>query len=251
MNNAQFVQIKRREKFTESEFWQMIDALTPDKWRNLLPPQLPIEDLPTKRTKNFVTPADAPIPDCLTCGACCTFLFAVSVIPTDDVPPEKIWNVTDESGEVVVDCYLKRDAETLFCTALKTTADGKMPCGIYEQRPQTCRNFEAGSDKCHALRRIYGFEPFLTVQEMFDARQILKAKESAAVSPKTIRDVKIVRQSATGDCEIVAEMQNGASQTIHTFDPNRESWRQFQFCGLTLPDAQRLIELNSDTAKIG
>ncbi len=250
MNNAQFVQIERREKFTESEFWQMIDALTPDKWQNLLPPQLPIEDLPTKRAKNFVTPTDAPIPDCLTCGACCTFLFAVSVNTTDDVPPETIWSVTDESGEVVVDCYLKRDAETLFCTALKREADGKMPCGIYEQRPQTCRKFEAGSDKCHALRRIYGFEPFLTLQEMSDARQILKAKESAAVSPKTIRDVKIVK-AETGDCLIVAEMQNGSIQTIHTFDPNRESWRQFQFCGLTLAAAQHLIESRSGTAKIG
>lgn len=242
MNNTQFVQIERRKKFTESEFWQMFSALTSAKWQNLLPPQLPIEDLPTKRAKNFVTPADAPIPDCLTCGACCTFLFAVSVNMTDDVPPETIWNITEESGEVVVDSYLKRDAETLFCTALKPTVDGKMPCGIYEQRPQTCRKFEAGSDKCHALRRIYGFEPFLTVQEMFDARQILKAKESAAISPQTIRDVKIVRQAATGDCEIVAEMQNGVSQTIHTFNPNRESWRQFEFDALTLSQAQDLID---------
>jgi len=250
MNDEQFVQIERREKFTESEFWQMIDALTPDKWQNLLPPQLPIEDLPTKRAKNFVTPAATAIPDCLTCGACCTFLFAVAVKPTDDVPPETIWNVTEESGEVIVDSYLKRDAETLFCTFLKSEADGKMPCGIYEKRPQTCRLFEAGSDKCHALRRIYGVEPFLTVQEMFDARQILKAKESAAVSPNTIRDAKIVK-AKTGDCEIVAEMQNGAIQTIHTFDPNREAWRQFQFCNLTLADAQRLIESRSDTAKIG
>lgn len=240
MNNTQFVQIERREKFTESEFWQMFSALTSAKWQNLLPPQLPIEDLPTTRAKNFVTLSDVPIPDCLTCGACCTFLFAVSVNMTDDVPPEMIWNITEDSGEVVVDCYLKRDAKTLFCTALKPTADGKMPCSIYEQRPQTCRNFEAGSDKCHALRRIYGFEPFLTVQEMFDARKILKAKESEAVSPHTIRNVKIVK-AETGNCEIVAEMQNGSSQTIHTFDQTCESWRQFEFDGLTLSQAQDLI----------
>ena len=245
MNDKQFVQIESRGKFTESEFWQMFSALDSRKWQNLLPSQLPIEDLPTKRAKNFVTPADAPIPDCLTCGACCTFLFAVAVKPTDDVPPETIWNLTNESGEIIIDSYLKRDAETLFCTFLKSEADGKMPCDIYAQRPQTCRMFEAGSDKCHALRRIYGFEPFLTVQEMFDARQILKAKESAAVSPNTIRDVKIVKVE-TGDCEIIAEMQNGASQTIHTFDPNRESWRQFQFCGSTLSQAKELIASRKD-----
>ena len=249
MNDAQFVQIERREKFTENEFWEMMVALDARKWTNLLPPQLPLEDLPTKRAKNFVTPVGAPVPDCLMCGACCTFFFAVGVKPTDDAPPETVWNLTDENGEIIVDSYLKRDAETLFCAALKQTATGQMPCGIYEKRPQTCRNFEAGSDKCHALRRIYGYEPFLTLQEMFDARQILKAKESAAVSPETIRDAKIVRRSETGKCEIVAEMQNGLKQTIHTFDPNRESWRQFQFSGSTLAEVRRLIESRNDAAK--
>jgi len=250
MNDAELVQIEKRGKFTESEFWEMFVALDARKWENLLPPQLPIEDLPTRRAKNFVTPPDAPVPDCLTCGACCTFLFAVGVKPTDDAPPETIWNVTDESGEIIVDSYLKRDPETLFCAALETTADGKMPCGIYERRPQTCRNFEAGSDKCHALRRIYGFEPFLTLQEMFDARQILKAKESAAISPETIREVKIIKEAETGNCEIVAEMQNGSKKTIHTFDPNRESWRQFQFSGSPLAEAGRLIQSHSAAAEI-
>lgn len=241
MSDTRLIQIERRERFTENEFWEMIIALDARKWTNLLPPQLSLEDLPTSRAKNFVTPTAVPVPDCLTCGACCTFLFAIGVKASDDAPPETVWKITDESGEIVVDSYLKRDAETLFCTALKPTADGKMPCGIYERRPQTCRNFEAGSDKCHALRRIYGYEPFLTVQEMFDARQVLKAKESAAVSPETIRDAKIVR-TETGDCEIVAEMQNGESRVIHTFDPNRESWRQFQFSGASLAEIRRMIE---------
>lgn len=246
MNDTQFVQIERREKHTESEFWEMVVALDARKWTNLLPPQLPIEDLPTRREKNFVTPIDAPVPDCLTCGACCTYLFVIGVKPSDDAPPETIWNVTNESGEIIIDSYLKRDAETLFCTALKPTADGKMPCGIYEKRPQTCRKFEADSDKCHALRRIYGYEPFLTVQEMFAALQVLKAKESAAVSPETIRDAKIVK-TENGNFEIVAEMQNGDSRTIHTFNPHRESWRQFQFSGVTLSDAQQMIELSNDS----
>lgn len=249
MSDTQLVQIERRARFTESEFWEMIIALDARKWQNLLPPQLSLEDLPTKRERNFVTPVDAPVPDCLTCGACCTFLFAVGVKATDDAPPETVWNVTDESGEIIVDSYLKRDAETLFCASLKPTKDGKMPCGIYEKRPQTCRKFEAGSDKCHALRRIYGFEPFLTVQEMFAAQQILKAKESAAVSTETIRDAKIIRPVETDNCEIVAEMQNGANRTIHTFDPNRESWRQFQFSGATLSDVQQMIESQSNAAK--
>jgi hypothetical protein len=250
MGERQLVQIERRKSYTEDEFWEMLAALDARKWTNLFPPQLPIEDLPTKRAKNFVTPADAPIPDCLTCGACCAFLFAVGVKLTDETPPENIWNVTDESGEFIIDAYLTRDAKTLFCTALKKTAGEKMVCGIYERRPQVCRNFEAGSDKCHAIRRIYGFEPFLTLQEMLDARQILKAKESEAISPETIRDVKIIRQAETGNLEIVAMLQNGSHRTIHTYDPNRESWRQFQFSGSTVEAAQRLIESRNETLKI-
>ena len=247
MSDRQFVQIERRKSYTEDEFWTMLAALDARKWTNLLPPQLPIEDLPTKRERNLVTPADAPVPDCLTCGACCTFLFAVGIKPDDNVPPENVWDVTDKSGEFVVDGYLTRDAETLYCAALEITADEKTVCGIYERRPQVCRSFEAGSDKCHAMRRIYGFEPFLTVQEMFDARQILKKKESEAVSPETIRDVKITRQAETGKLEIVAILQNGASRTIHTYDPKRESWRQFQFSGSTVESARRLIESRNET----
>lgn len=250
MNDTQFVQIERREKHTESEFWEMVVALDARKWTNLLPPQLPIEDLPTKREKNFVTAPDAPVPDCLTCGACCTYLFIIGVKPSDDAPPETVWNVTDESGEIVIDSYLKRDAETLFCTALEPAENGKMPCGIYENRPSACRKFEAGSDKCHALRRIYGYEPFLTVQEMQNALQILKAKESEPVSTETIRDAKFVK-TETGEYEIVAGMQNGVKKTIHKFDPNRESWRQFQFSGSTSNDARRLIESQSDAIKVG
>lgn len=247
MNETRLVQIERRKQYTESEFWEMFVALDARQRVEVLPPQLPIEDLPTKRAENFIAPVDALVPDCLICGACCTYLFVIGVKPADYAPPETIWNVTDESGETIIDSYLKRDPETLFCTALKPTTDGKMPCGIYENRPRTCRKFEAGSDKCHALRRIYDYEPPLTRRETSAALRILKAKESAKIPPETIRDAKIVK-TKTGDYAIVAEMQNGDQQTIHAFDPNEESWRQFQFSGSTVADARRLIESQNAAA---
>lgn len=246
MSDTKFVQIERRRNFTEDEFWEMVVALDARKWTNLLPPQLPIEDLPTERAKNFVTPPNTAVPDCLTCGVCCTFLFVIGVRANDAVPPENVWNVTDESGEFVIDSYLQRDAETLVCTALQAPPDGTKPCGIYEQRPRTCRKFEAGSDKCHALRRIYGFEPFLTLDEMFAAQQILKKKESEAIASDTIRDVKIVRQPETGDYAVVAKMQNGETRTIHRFNSQIERWRQFQFSGITLTQANALIEIQTE-----
>ena len=124
-----------------------------------------------------------------------------------------------------------------------------MPCEIYEQRPLMCRKFDAGSDKCHALRRIYGYEPFLSAQEMFEAQQRLDEKEAQTPRSEKIRDVHIVRQTETGKLEIIGEMQDGFNQTIHTFDPNFETWREYQFRGLTPSDARQLIESQNDLAK--
>lgn len=246
MNDAKFVQIEKRDRYRENEYWEMMSALYSRKWENLLPAQLWIEELPIKRANNFVTPPDAPVPDCLPCGACCKLFSMVGVRATDDPPPETALDVTDETGEIVVDSYLKRDATTLFCQSLKPTADGLMPCGIYERRPHVCGDFEAGSDRCHGIRRAYGFEPFLTLQEMSDAQRILESRKSGAAWQEMIRDVKIVRQAETGNFEIVVEMRNGDSQTLHVFDPHREAWREFQFRSLTLADARRLIEQTNE-----
>jgi Fe-S-cluster containining protein len=34
------------------------------------------------------------------------------------------------------------------------TVDGRPQCGIYEQRPQVCRDFERGGPKCNLLRML-------------------------------------------------------------------------------------------------
>ena len=36
--------------------------------------------------------------------------------------------------------------------------DGVEQCGIYENRPQVCQDFEAGADKCNLLRMLAGIE---------------------------------------------------------------------------------------------
>lgn len=246
MSDAQFVQIERREKHTESEFVRMMAGLDARKQLNLLPPQLPTEDLPTRRAENFVTPAAASVPDCLTCGACCRFLFVIAVASADSTPPENVWTVTDESGEIVVDAYLKCDPETLSCTALESREDGTMPCGIYEQRPSPCRKFEAGSDKCHAVRRAFNLEPFLAMDKVFEAWSVIKARESEPVAPQIVREAKISKAVETSICEIIVELQNGEKQTVHRFDPRREFWTQTQFRGVPLAEVRSLIELGSD-----
>ena len=53
-------------------------------------------------------------------------------------------------------------------------------------------DFEAGSDKCHALRRAFGFEPFLSLEGMSEAIEKLEAKPEKSEPKETIRDVKFI-----------------------------------------------------------
>lgn len=254
MSESEFVQITRREKFSEEEFYPLISSMYERIWLYLLPPQLVTEDLPTKVSRNIVTPVDAPIPECTTCGACCGAMICVAVGSEDvQTPAEHYWNITTtgERGEITVDRYLRRSGETLACANLGGEIGKAVGCQIYEQRPQMCHVFEAGSDKCHALRRAYGIEPFLTLDEMMQARRKLNAKDAEIVPDETIRDAKISEQIGTNLLEITALMKDGTLQTIHAYDPNFETWQQYQFSGLTLERARNLIESHSLAAKSG
>lgn len=252
MYSSKYVQITRRSRFSEAEFYPMITEMYEHIWMNLLPPQLVTEDLPTKISKNIVTPPDAPIPDCVTCGACCGAMLCVAVSPTDNTSAEHYWNITTtgERGEITVDRYLRRNGETLACNNLGGAIGEEVGCKIYEQRPQMCRVFEAGSDKCRALRRAYGIEPFLTTAEMMSALQKLKAKDMEIAPTETIRDAKIAEKVGTNLLEITALMKEGTLQTIHTFDPQIEAWQQYQFSGLTLSQARNLVASKSGAAEL-
>jgi Fe-S-cluster containining protein len=38
------------------------------------------------------------------------------------------------------------------CVYLETTPEGLEQCGVYENRPSVCRDFEMGGDKCRNIR---------------------------------------------------------------------------------------------------
>lgn len=211
-------------------------------WGNLLPPQLATDGLSNTLRNSVVTPPDAPIPDCMTCGACCKSFVCVSVRPSDKIDPEIYWDVTGagENGEFVVDRYLRRDGETLACSALGGTIGESVACTIYETRPRMCRHFEAGSDRCHALRRAFGIEPFLTLGEMFEANKKLNARPAAAA--EVIRNAQITSEPGTRNLRINVLMKDGNLLLIHTYDPDLETWMQFEFEGLKMNEALTLID---------
>ena len=125
MDKTEFVQITRQNKIAEDEFYPMIVAMYEQIWQNLLPPQIIPKGLSVKRAHNVITPPDAPVPDCLSCGACCAAMLCVGVRPSEDerLLTEDYWDITIEGkeGEITVDRYLRRDAETLVCAFLNLT----------------------------------------------------------------------------------------------------------------------------------
>lgn len=243
MLNPELVQITRQSKISEDEFYLLITTMFEKIWQNLLPLQIITNGLSVKRASNVITPPETPIPDCLTCGVCCAAMLCVGVRPHEEFDPEEYWDITikDEDGEIIIDRYLRRDAETLACAFLHIQADEPRICKIYKRRPQMCRDFEAGSDKCHALRRAYGLEPFLTLEEMSEALEKLDHRIIKSAPSETIREVKFV-ETKTRELEIMAYLKDNSTKIIHVFDPQLETWRQFEFDGLTLSEAKDLID---------
>jgi Fe-S-cluster containining protein len=241
----EFVQITRQKKIAEDDFYPLITAMYEQIWQNLLPPQIIPKGLSVKRANNVITPPDAPIPDCLSCGVCCAAMLCVGVRPTDDgkLSAEEYWDITIEGQkeEITVDRYLRRDEETLACAFLNIQAGEPTACKIYERRPQMCYDFDAGSDKCHALRRAYGIEPFLSLDEMTEALNKLDDKPVQSAPSETIREVKFV-ETETGELQISAFLNDGSTKIIHVFSSENEIWRQFEFDALTLSQAADLIK---------
>jgi Fe-S-cluster containining protein len=243
MNDAELKDFAQRGRIEENEFYRMIVAMYERIWQNLLPPQLPTKGLTTRLDRNVVTPGDAPVPDCVTCGACCASMLAVGVRPgeEDRIEADAVWDITsgDEGDPRVVDRFLRRDPETFYCAQLQV-CDGRTTCRIYESRPRMCRDFDAGSDKCHALRRAYGFEPFLGLAEMSEANRTLGEGSRERDIAERVAEVRFQTQE-TGSVAIVARMLDGSSREIHRFDPSQTVFRQFEFDALTIEEAKALI----------
>jgi Fe-S-cluster containining protein len=239
---SDFVQITRRAQVPEEDFYPVINRMYEQIWQNLLPQQIPTDGLSNTVKNNVITPPDAPKPDCLTCGACCQSLLCVGVRPSDTVDPELCWDITVkiDAGEMVVDRYLRRNGETLACAALAGQIGEQVECTIYETRPVTCHHFDAGSDRCHAIRRAFGIEPFLTLDEMSAAMEGL-GERADADSSDVIRNAQIRPDVEKGEYVITALMKDGTLKEIHRYDPSSETWMQFEFEGLKLAEAAVMI----------
>ncbi len=248
MEKPNLVQITRSGRITEEEFYPAVNAMHEAVWSRLFPPQITTDGLANLVRHNVITPPDAPIPECISCGACCVAHVCVGVRPGEDGDPADQWEIVPESDtDLVVDVYIRRDADTQACVALEGTIGENVACRIYETRPSMCRHFEAGSDRCHALRRAFGIEPYLSLEGMYVAAQKLKAQSEAVPASNIIRNAKIARDGS-GKLTISVLTEDGKLTPLYSYAPGAVTWRQFEFEGLTIDEAQELIRQRSTAA---
>ncbi|HBH44267.1 MAG TPA: hypothetical protein DDY28_07655 [Hyphomonas atlantica] len=89
--------------------------------------------------------------DCVSCGACCFSRNPryLSLLPWDagrSLPADSLFS---EQGQTFV------KFECGHCVHLDLS-NGKAACGVYEDRPEACRAFRAGSFECVKARRANG-----------------------------------------------------------------------------------------------
>ena len=238
-----FVQIERRSKLARPEITEFFNYYDGKVRENLTSEQLPIGKLSTHVAGNILTPEDAPVPDCLTCGVCCIALHYASVSSGRVPAAEHYWEVTEETshGEITVDRVLRRDPETGACLALAGEIGKNISCNIYEERPQTCRDFEAGSDKCHALRRAYGIERRMNDFETMTAVSKMMQQDEPEGGERRIIHVYISEDAETKLMNIKCWLQDMEEIIVHQYDPTKETFYEGDFTGLTLEEAKKLL----------
>lgn len=245
------VQITRLPK---SRFYEKIFDI--DERQLRVPSQIPLSRLSKLVSERVVTDASVPIPDCITCGACCVYGLVIPINRREPEPLKRYVEVAlDEAPDVVIERAFERAEGDGRCVNMAGEVGVEIGCTVYPDRPQICRDFDAGSDRCFGYRRMYGIDPPLTDEELAEALEKLDARPQ----PVKIRGIEIKLSSkslafdrtATDPAKqmvevlklsIVAHMSDDEIKEIHTFDPARENWYEHELEGITLDAALERIE---------
>ncbi len=97
--------------------------------------------------------------ECQRCGACCAnFRVDFSIYELDEhggsVPSGLTVPVNGNT------CRMRgTDHVPILCAALTGRIGQQVGCGIYEWRPNPCREFSEGTDACNRARARHGLPP--------------------------------------------------------------------------------------------
>src|SRR4051812_23692993 len=101
-------------------FYQDLLAQNELKKARTAEPQLPLLKLSKYLSERTATAKDVPVPECTTCGVCCSFLLYVPVSRADSGRLDEYVDIMLDSAEheVVIDRVLPRNSETGSCVNL-------------------------------------------------------------------------------------------------------------------------------------
>ncbi len=246
-----FVQIDR---ITRSEFRGRLASPELSTRPGLFESQIPGTLLSPYLVERVVTTRSAAIPSCVVCGVCCLIpqVVAVSAREAERLPAYTEVVLDAEHESVVVSRFIPRSNDSR-CVNLVGTFGKEVGCTVYEDRPKCCRDFEAGSDRCHEYRRMYGLDPQLTTKQVESAM----AKLNVRFRPENIKDVSIVKAGTTvktsisfGDeversesllLKVFVLLNDESEHELHRYDPANEEWLETDFLGMSLDEARERI----------
>ena len=97
---------------------------------------------------------------CIDCGCCCLTTQGepdYALVHDDEPAFEKLpwnWIRTDRDGISAVRTCVNAQGETA-CVALAGKVGEEVSCLVYDDRPEACRRFEAGSMACEMARSAF------------------------------------------------------------------------------------------------
>ncbi|HKQ04152.1 MAG TPA: YkgJ family cysteine cluster protein [Blastocatellia bacterium] len=205
---ARLVQLTRKRGMSEAHFAEMLAQLGQRRAGVVVADEATDRLAETVAESLFELSVEA-LPDCLTCGACCAFFHQIAVLDRDPTPRRLTWMVW-EAGEVSgpKTRWLRREPDRGHCIAFTGSVGEHARCAIYELRPTSCRAFEAGSDRCRAVRRAYGLEPPMSGLEWAEYAKRLRADDLSAElnHVETLNDRKAASFSGRDRLTLLGEM---------------------------------------------
>jgi Fe-S-cluster containining protein len=239
-----FYQIEKRDKLSRDFIHEFFAYLQKKNWADLHEEQVPFNKMSGLLEKSVIRDSSEEIPDCQSCGICCFLFVSVQLTSNDKLLPLNYWEITinsDDNKEIVVDKLLRRNGETGTCIHLSGELGKNVSCEIYDERPSICRKFDAGSDRCHALRRFFGYDKPLTQFEEMNATMKLFLQDDE----EKIFHSEINAIPNSNLLEIKVFFEDESFEIIGNIDSEKQTLIEGDFVGLILAEAKELLTKNN------
>lgn len=114
---------------------------------------------------------DPTVPECLACGVCCFTTLPTAIRVTGD-DHARMGDAAEKYAVFFGNrCYMRVDEGRGHCSALEVDVERRrFVCGIYEVRPEVCRDLAHGGRACAAERHEKSGRPDVLVARLRDSR---------------------------------------------------------------------------------